>query len=190
MRNKLFTKAPPALTVLTALVLLAVLLSREASVTEALPAFLSHEQTLVSVELAGGGIISGVYQFYDGLPLRDVIKLTAPSLVEDLSNDPAWSHPLRDGQSLLFVKKGRQIEVLQQGWMPASHRLAMAIPLHPDRMSAHDWTALPGIGAALADRIEKDRQKNGDYGSLDALMRVKGIGEKRIASWGSFFDES
>lgn len=187
MWNKLFAKTPPVLSVLAVLVFLAVLLSREASVTEDLPAFLPHEQELVSVELAGVGIVSGVYQFNDGLLLRDVIKLTEPSLVENLSKNSDWSHPLRDGESLQFVKKGREIEVLQQGWMPASHRLAMAIPLHPDRMSGDDWTALPGIGAALADRVEKNRQKNGEYGSLDALMRVKGIGQKRISHWKKFF---
>lgn len=189
MWNKLFSKTPPALSVLAVLVLLAVLFSREASVTEALPAFLPHEQGLISVELAGVGIVPGVYQFYDGLSIRAVIKLTDPSLLENLSKDSDWSHPLRDGESLLFVKKGRQIEILQQGWMPASHRLAMAIPLHPDRMSVHDWTALPGIGVALAGRIEHDRQKNGDYGTLNSLMRVKGVGEKRISSWKSFFEE-
>ncbi len=190
MRNKLFPLTPPALIVLAVLVFLTVLLSREASVTEALPAFLSHEQGLVSVELTGVGIVPGVYQFYDGLSLFDVIKLTAPSLVKKLSKESVWSQPIRDGESLLFVKKGRQIEVLQQGWMLASHRLAMAIPLHPDRMSIHDWTALPGIGATLADRIENERQKNGDYESLNALIRVKGVGVKRISSWKRFFSES
>jgi len=187
MRNKLLPATPPALIVLAVFLFLTVLLSREASVTEALPAFLPHEQGLVSVELAGVGIVPGVYQFYDGLPLSGVIKLTTPLLVKNLSKDSVWSQPLRDGESLLFVKKGRQIEVLQQGWMLASHRLAMAIPLHPDRMSIHDWAALPGIGATLADRIESDRQKNGDYGSLNALIRVRGVGVKRIASWKSFF---
>jgi len=190
MRTKLLLQSPPVLTVLVVLVFLSVLLSREASVTEDLPAFLPHGQSFVYVELAGVGLEPGVYQFYDGLTLRGVINLTAPWLAESLIKDPAWSHPLRGGESLRFVKKGRQIEILQQGWMPASHRLAMAIPLHPDRMSALDWTVLPGIGPALADRIENSRQKNGDYGSLDALMRVKGVGAKRIASWKGFFGDA
>ena len=190
MLNNLFLQRPPALAVLAVLAFLTVLLSREASVTEALPAFLPYKQSLVSVELAGIGLVPGVYQLNDGLPLRAVIKLTAPLLVEKISKDPVWSHPLRDGESILFVKKGLQIEVLQQSWMPASHRLAMAIPLHPDRMSVQDWTALPGIGATLADRIENDRQKNGDYEGLNALMRVKGVGVKRISSWERFFGDS
>ena len=190
MWNRLFSQAPPALTVLAVLIFLGVLLSREASITEDLPVFLPYGQSFVCVELVGAGLETGVYQFYDGLTPRDVINLTAPWLAESLTDNPAWSHPMRRGESLLFFKKGRQIEILQQGWMPASHRLAMAIPLHPDRMSVLDWTVLPGIGPALADRIEISRQKNGDYGSLNALMRVKGVGAKRIASWKYFFGDA
>ncbi|MCP3177174.1 helix-hairpin-helix domain-containing protein [Desulfuromonas sp. KJ2020] len=55
-------------------------------------------------------------------------------------------------------------------------------------MSLADWTVLPGVGPKLAERIEKDRQKNGDFGSLEALQRVKGIGPKRINSWKFFFE--
>jgi len=183
-------QAPPVLIVLAVLIVLGVFLSREASLTEGLPAFLPYEQSFVAVELAGVGLVPGVYQFYDGLTPRDVIKLTGPWLGENLTKDPTWSRPLRSGESLRFVKKGRQIEILQQGWMPASHRLAMAIPLHPDRMSTQDWTVLPGIGPALAERIENDRQKNGEYGALNALMRVSGVGTKRVSRWMQFFQGS
>jgi len=71
--------------------------------------------------------------------------------------------------------------------MPASHRIVMGIPLHPDQMSRDDWIALPGVGPALADRIEKDRQKNGELGSYAALARVNGIGKKRLDGWKKFF---
>jgi len=36
--------------------------------------------------------------------------------------------------------------------------------------------ALPGIGPALATRIVQDRERNGPFGSLDGLQRVKGVG--------------
>ena len=39
---------------------------------------------------------------------------------------------------------------------------------------------LSGIGPATADKIIADREKNGPYKSLEDLMRVSGIGEKRI----------
>jgi competence protein ComEA len=166
---------------------LGVLLGREASMTEDLPVFSHEERNFMHIELSGGGLTSGVYQFNDGLTPRDVIKLTEAWGTENFSTDPAWARPLCDGESLRIVKKDREIELLHRGWMAASRRMAMGIPLHPDRMSCADWTALPGIGPDLAKRIEIDRQKNGDFGRLDALSRVPGIGEKRLDRWRPLF---
>ncbi len=73
--------------------------------------------------------------------------------------------------------------------MPASHRVSMGIPLHPDRMSLDDWQFLPGIGEALASRIELNRQKYGDFVSLEGLARVQGIGLKSIEKWQVFFSD-
>ena len=71
--------------------------------------------------------------------------------------------------------------------MPASHRVSMGIPLHPDRMNSSEWRYLPGIGQALAERIELDRQKNGEFVRLESLDRVRGVGMKRIKTWRTFF---
>ena len=65
--------------------------------------------------------------------------------------------------------------------------MALFIPLHPDRMNAEDWDALPGIGREIARRIEEERQKNGDFGSLAALRRVRGVGEKLINRLSPYF---
>jgi competence protein ComEA len=71
--------------------------------------------------------------------------------------------------------------------MPAAQRMALGIPLHPERMSVEDWEALAGIGPKLAQAIEVERQQNGDFGSLAGLQRVKGIGSKRLAAWEKYF---
>jgi len=182
-------QTPPALTALALLLFLGVLLGREASTTEDLPVFLPLERGVVYVELSGDGMVTGRYQFSDGSTVFDVIKLTEPSPAKILATDPAWSRSLQNGESLKILRKDHKITILQQGWMTASHRMALAIPLHPDRMSREDWKALPGIGDVLAERIENNRQKSGDYGRLKALQRVKGIGEKRIDGWKDFFGE-
>lgn len=188
---KLFFQAPPALTVLAVLTFLGVLLGREASTTEDLPVFFPLKRGVVHVELIGDGLVTGVYQISDGLALQGVIKLTGrPLLAENLTTDLVWPQPLLGGESLRIVRKGQKITILQRGWMTASHRMALAIPLHPDRMSRTDWKALPGIGDVLAERIENNRQKNGDFGRMEALIRVKGIGKKRVDSWREFFGEA
>jgi competence protein ComEA len=189
MRTNPFSQAPPAFAVLALLIFLAVLLSREASTMEDLPAFLPLERGVVHVELLGDDLLPGVYQFYDGLALRDVIKLTGALSVENLTIDSSWLQLLSGGESFELVRKGQKIKLLQRGWMSASHRMALGIPLHPDRMSRTDWKALPGIGDVLAERIENNRHKNGDFGSLEAMIRVKGIGEKRVYRWKKFFGE-
>jgi comEA protein len=46
--------------------------------------------------------------------------------------------------------------------------------------SQRQLESLPGIGPALADRIVKHREKNGNFKRIEELMNVKGIGEKKF----------
>lgn len=152
-----------------------------------LPAFSFQAKDFVYVEMVGEGVGSGVRQFNDIESFLGAIKLTADQTGESFVSNPFRTRPLVTGERVLLEKKGREIKLLRKGWIAASQRIALGIPLHPDRMEESDWTALPGIGSVLAERIEKDRQKNGDFDSLKALLRVKGIGKKSIEKWSGFF---
>jgi competence protein ComEA len=46
---------------------------------------------------------------------------------------------------------------------------------------AVELEALPGIGPVLAGRIVAYREAHGPFGSLRELLRVSGIGEKKLA---------
>ncbi|CAH1221056.1 ComE operon protein 1 [Paenibacillus plantiphilus] len=46
--------------------------------------------------------------------------------------------------------------------------------------TAEELDALPGIGAAKALAIVKEREKNGRFHSVEDLLRVKGIGPKLL----------
>jgi competence protein ComEA len=97
------------------------------------------------------------------------------------------STPLRQGECLeVFCENGQVAEVVKD-FIPAGQRITLGISLHPDRMKDSDWQALPGIGPRLADRIIKDRQKNGDFGGLQALQRVPGIGPGTVKRLEKFF---
>jgi len=43
-----------------------------------------------------------------------------------------------------------------------------------------DLQKLPGVGAAMAERILEYRQKSGGFKKVEELMNVKGIGEKNF----------
>ena len=178
---------PPAPVVLAVSVFLAMLLMQGSPVTEDLPFFLPSEPNYVHFELSGYGLSPGVYQLNDGLPVLYVIELTVFASGNLSSSAESYFKPAINGARYGIAKKDQKIEIVQRGWMPAGKRIALGIALHPDRMSRSDWVALPGIGKKLAEKIHINRQKNGDFGSLDALKRVKGIGSGRIANWRIFF---
>jgi competence protein ComEA len=185
MLAKLYPQTPPTLFVLAVSFFFLFLLSRNSSSVDNIPAFLPLTDNYIYVELSGETEFPGVYQINDGLLPIGVISLTG----EDASLIPlARELVLQNGENIKVVKKEQKIGSFNREWMSASHRVSMGIPLHPDRMTFEDWQFLPGIGEALARRLELDRQENGEFVSLKALLRVKGIGLKRIERWRIFFN--
>ena len=149
------------------------------------PNFSAETPAGVSVSLGEGFAGPGVRQYYDGIAIGDAIKLTdGISPVSGAADSPLRALPVVDGMALGIAPETGEIAA---GWMPARQRLALGIPLHPDRMTVEDWETLPGIGPALALRIEQDRQKNGDFGRFEALDRVKGIGPAKLKKLESYF---
>ena len=131
----------------------------------------------------------GVHQFSDAQTPRSVIQMTHLPLTSGLRDDPCLDVPLASGAALDIRLNNATVQDVVVFWMPAGERMALGIPLHPDRMARQDWEDLPGIGPALAQRIDLDRQKNGDFVSLQTLIRVPGVGEKRLAAWKDYFEK-
>ena len=178
---------PPAALVCLAFLLLVLIVNRRPFKVEGPPVFLSADQPAVWVELGAGFPSPGVYQLSDTRAILDVIKLTGLTSVRKITGSESCSDPLQGGELLTIVCDDKKVTKIQCSWMPASHRASFGIPLHPDRMGLRDWQFLPGIGPAMAARIEMDRQNNGDFVSFSALKRVRGIGEKRLMAWEDFF---
>jgi competence protein ComEA len=55
-----------------------------------------------------------------------------------------------------------------------------SIVIDVDRATAAELELLPRVGPTLAQRIVQDRNEHGAFGSLPALIRVKGIGPKLV----------
>lgn len=60
--------------------------------------------------------------------------------------------------------------------------LERIFPININLATAFELEFLPGIGKVLAERIVTERNANGLFSSIDDLLRVNGIGEKRILS--------
>jgi competence protein ComEA len=59
--------------------------------------------------------------------------------------------------------------------------LLLGRPLDPNRARARELAFLPGLSVALAQELVLERQEGGPFCSIDDLLRVRGIGPKRLA---------
>ena len=105
MQAKLYHQTPPALLVLAAFVFLFLLLCRESSTLDDLPAFLPLSDNYFYVELSGEIDSPGVYQINDGLLPAAVINLTSKDVDESFFGPLEWAHPLQDGENIEIIEK-------------------------------------------------------------------------------------
>jgi len=139
------------------------------------------------VEFGQGFCPAGVHQLFDDHRGQNAKSLTVcedrlQGLLKGLN-----AALLRHGEKIEIIDVTGQNTELASSWMSAARRISLGIPLHPDRMTLEDWSDLPGIGEKTAAKIEDNRQNNGDFGGLEALQRVRGLGSKRIDQLKKFF---
>lgn len=57
---------------------------------------------------------------------------------------------------------------------------AITFPININTAVKEEFMALPGIGEVLAQRILAYRDEHGSFASVESLMNVEGIGEKKM----------
>lgn len=70
--------------------------------------------------------------------------------------------------------------VVHKGTMQASMRLAASLKLDINRVEARDLGLINGIGPSLSQAIVDYRENQGPLTTLDDLLKVRGIGKKRL----------
>lgn len=60
-------------------------------------------------------------------------------------------------------------------------RLALGLPVDPNRAGVRELAHVPGLSASLARAVVEERARGGPFRGVDDLLRVRGIGPKRLA---------
>jgi competence protein ComEA len=68
--------------------------------------------------------------------------------------------------------------------LAADERLVLGLPLDPNAAGAPELAFVPGLSRRLAAEIVADRERNGPYRDVAELLRVRGIGPRRLAAAG------
>lgn len=69
---------------------------------------------------------------------------------------------------------------MEKGQRSLKHTSASPAPINLNTATKQQLMSLPGIGPAFAERILSYRNQRGSFSSIDELLNVKGIGEKKL----------
>lgn len=141
----------------------------------------------LTIRLTGLVPKPGVYRFSEGTTIADVINMTMPGSLSDQEVECLCAREVAGGDIVTVSPGKNQHAEISLNMMNARERMLLGIPLNPDLMDGADWEALPGIGPELAEDIIAERHNNGEFGTIDGLLRVPGIGEKRVETLRRYF---
>ncbi len=145
-------------------------------------AILPTSASEVFVEISGDVAHPGTYDVSANKMAIYAINLANPFCdVQSQKTHIQLSTPLQSGDAVfLSCESPESTLFVSTNAIKASQRLTLGIPFDINRVTEADLQLLPGVGPALAHTIAKYRQTNGDFGSIDELLLVEGIGEKKF----------
>lgn len=165
-----------------------ILASRRNSPSRVAAAFFVLSSARGSVRISGDVRHPGMYPTSVNKMTGDVIKMAMP--LRSISRlEPAGSEVVAvcNGEALQLRVSSSGRAVITRGTIPAAERMVMGIPLDINSLSATELDRVPGIGPVLAERIVQFRQNNGGHMSLQELLLVEGVGEKKFAALRKYF---
>ena len=148
--------------------------------------FKASAETEVYVDVDGAVARPGVYRLKDGARVSQAIDaaggLTSEADVTGLNR----AAKVTDGQKIYVPTVGEQQAASAAGGADggaaaASGTGASSGLVNINTASAAELQTLSGIGPSMAQSIIDERTQNGAFASVDDLMRVSGIGEKKLA---------
>ena len=134
-----------------------------------------NEQEIV-VHIGGAVNQPGVYSLVSGQRVIDALELAKGARPEADLDQVNLAAVLTDGQKIVVPEK---INLQTETGIQAMPNKQSGGLVNINTADAGELDSLPGIGPALAERIVKYRESNGSFASLEDLMQVPGIGQKK-----------
>ena len=138
---------------------------------------------LYVIDIDGAVAAPGVYRLAEGSRISDAIDaaggLTDAADVSTLNR----AAKLADGQKVHVPALGEEVAAAPVSSDPQGAGTAAASGaalININTATAEELQALSGVGPSTAKAIVEDREAHGPFSSIEDLMRVSGIGEKKF----------
>ncbi len=133
-----------------------------------------QDQSMAFVYMCGAVLNPGVYELPEGSRLSNALEL-AGGFTEDAKAEAVnLARVVEDGEQVYVPSKNEHAESNQEV-QTVSGLLNINIA------SSSDLESLQGVGPSTAQKIIAFRSSNGPFKSIDDLLNVSGIGEKKLA---------
>lgn len=141
------------------------------------------DRSTLYVHVSGSVANPGLYELEKGSRVFDAVQAAGGFTEESDDNSCNLARVIEDGEHIVIPTKsaGPESEQASQE-QNAGQGSDSAQLVNINTATAAELENLPGIGAATAQRIVSDRTANGTFKSVSDLMRVSGIGEKKLAA--------
>ncbi len=132
-----------------------------------------EEEKKITVHIKGQVNKPGIIVLNEGQRLHEAVELAGGALESADLNAINLAKLLKDGESIYIPTKGEFIEnTLLHNKISGKININSA--------NKEQLTSLPGVGDTIADNIIKFRNSNNGFNSIEDLINVTGIGEKKF----------
>lgn len=138
----------------------------------------SSEEAWLVIQVDGAVNSPGIYQVTPGTRIFEALELAGGAREDAQTENLNLALPVYDGQrisipSSLFSPSPEEKATASQ--VPSDLQL-----VNINAASPKELESLPGIGEVIAQRIIEYREQNGSFSRPEDLLKVKGIGEKKL----------
>ena len=145
--------------------------------------FFKKEPGILTIALDIDGRERGVYSLPPGATVKNLMNATGTTLLSEFDVG-IGSHKLLTGDKVYLSSVSSATVV---GRMTAAQSLALDLPMDINKASVEDLVLVPGIGEKTAERIINLRVTKGRFHSLDELMELSGIRDKKFGKLKKYF---
>jgi competence protein ComEA len=126
--------------------------------------------------------INGIYFLSEKIKVSDALKMAGITEIGTYEKR-ILDMPLSTGK-IIEIKSDGHLNLLE---MKSSKKLILDSPININRATSMDIMLVPGIGDKTAERIVHFRRENGGFKSMEDLMKIRGIKEKKFEKLRQYF---